>query len=89
MKAPRPLESDEQTELCTLLESQLNFNGENADDAQDVLSYILELIEDNNVGYVIDQVRDLGFDEICTEESLEGVREVLSMYLVQMASGGG
>jgi hypothetical protein len=47
------------------------------------------LVEDNEtVGQIINEVRDLGFTEICTEETLEALRVKLAEFLVGMEGRG-
>ncbi len=93
--SPRPFENDEEVStLSTLLKSQLNLHNVSCPfqaeaDATDVTNYILELVEDNEtVGQIINEVRDLGFTEICTEETLEALRVKLAEFLVGMEGRG-
>ena len=94
IKAPRPFEEDEQSSLSTLLKSQLNLHNVScafqADaDAEDLVKYICEMVDDGeNVGHVIDEIRDLGFDEICAEYNLENIRERLTEFLGSMEGRG-
>jgi hypothetical protein len=95
VKAPRPFEGNEQSDLCDLLKSTLHLHNVSCPfqaeaDAEDVLNYIFDMVTDGeNVGHVINEVRDLGFDEICSQESLEKIRECLAEFLVKMEGKNG
>ena len=90
---PRALEPDELAELSDMLKEHLILSAvpkaQAEDDAEDLLNYAFDLIGDGvSVGEVISEVDDLGL-EICSAESLDGMRKSLADYFIALGGGGG
>ena len=89
ISASRPLTEEESTSLKTLLKSHLHLHNspcafQAEADADDLLSYAFELIEDgNSISYVCDEMQLMGLS-ICDDEVLEEVRKSLVMAIAKV-----
>ena len=89
ISASRPLTEEESTSLKSLLKSHLHLHNspcafQAEADADDLLSYAFELIEDgNSISYVCDEMQLMGLS-ICDDEVLEEVRKSLVMAIAKV-----
>lgn len=89
ISSPRPLTEDEAAELKALLKPHLKLNNVScpfqADaDADDLLNYALDMIEDGeNVGKVLEELEFMEL-EICSRDVAQDMREDLAEFLARI-----
>ena len=93
ISASRPLTDTECTELKSLLKSHLKLHNSSCAfqaeaDADDLLTYALDMVEDGNtIRYVCDEIKFMEL-EICNDQVIANIKQELGLYLLGLNKKG-